>query len=651
MALLSAPRGYTSMTSTLGPIDSKELAAAWNQLLGCWSGVVTFEGIPAVRRGRSDYEHCCIGSTRMIQTRVSFSVLDDVPVVDRFFQGRLDWTVDSEVLLSMSGVILLGLSHVRSSSILPSESQQSDGDISLAVELRPPSQGSLQAAVRSAAAFECYDVHLRHDADRLTMRSVVYYPRHGYSSKILYACPHFDRVEPAASIFPEPRRCRETGSGGGIWNGCLGGSLSNASNALGLHEEAVTFIEYDLARSDLDHCHAVNLSVQLASSAAEVHVPSLMLIIVIAIISLGIASPLIFRLCLAAYHRRRASDGMAAQMTDTIGARIADDVEHKECQPKDMSSGIAFHGHASEILRVGHSEHWHVTSESLTQLKLVTSGGFGAVFRAMMHRSSPVAVKTIKEIGGVHRLQLGALKHEARILRRIRHPNIVLFQGVTTIEYENATHLALVLEWIQGGDMVDYLCRVRADNRQGDLDCLLVRLLTDASRALLYLHHQDPIVVHMDLKPETVLIEDTKPPRAKLTDFGLSALLRGEVVHAKIGTPAYMAPEVRLRQSYDASADIYSFGGVTWFCLTGTKPVYADAQKHAIALRENAVQSVALIQVCIDCLAADAGSRPRIREVHASLTSLGQTLADRADGQSRGTVSEEHVEVKTRLQL
>eukprot|EP00928_Gymnodinium_smaydae_P093012 TRINITY_DN7702_c0_g1_i3.p1 TRINITY_DN7702_c0_g1~~TRINITY_DN7702_c0_g1_i3.p1 ORF type:complete len:676 (+),score=38.52 TRINITY_DN7702_c0_g1_i3:223-2250(+) len=618
---------------------NSELASVWTKLAGCWSGVVTFKGIPAAWKRHSDYRHCCVGSTRMMETRVLFSARDGIPTVERYFKGPLKWRLDENAFLTLSGVVMRGINEIRNMSIIELDPSHVDGDIKLAVQLRQPHES--HGSFFKTTAFECHDLHVQENAERIVMRSVVHYPRERKISKVLYACPHYNGVGVAASMIPAPVGCRSIAPRSS-WIDCR--LFSNASNALNLHEEGVTTVEYELARTHSDLCRAANLSVHRAwwvqenSSSSKVHENSssstlfMTQMLALVVVSVCVCSVIFcvwsWKLYYVVRRQHVSSDAEATQAANMIGANITHDLS---IETAEASSADVFDGDFFEILACGQVEHWLVTPNVISDLVLVASGAFGAVFHGMMHRSSRVAVKTIVDTSGIHNTQLKLLQHEARILRRIRHPNVVLFQGITTVKHQGEQHLALVLEWIEGGDLSTYLRRRHWGNWQAGVECLHVRLLTDISRGLMYLHHQVPVIVHMDLKPENVLVEDVKPPRAKLTDFGFSMLLCGESFYSKRGTSAYMAPEVASRQAYEVSADMYSFGAIMWFVLTGTTLPIDDPQHQAFTLHEDSVQPAALVELCSACLNVRAEARPCIADAHALLTDLAKTVETRRE--------------------
>uniref|UniRef100_A0A6B2LDG9 Protein kinase domain-containing protein n=1 Tax=Arcella intermedia TaxID=1963864 RepID=A0A6B2LDG9_9EUKA len=100
-------------------------------------------------------------------------------------------------------------------------------------------------------------------------------------------------------------------------------------------------------------------------------------------------------------------------------------------------------------------------------------------------------------------------------------------------------------------------------------------ILQDICSALVYLHNNDPQILHLDLKPENVLISGIKDTRAVLCDFGLSETKKesaSKSVRVTGGTFFYMAPDYQLYKTVTHKADIFSLGIMMWEMLSYELP-------------------------------------------------------------------------------
>ena len=150
------------------------------------------------------------------------------------------------------------------------------------------------------------------------------------------------------------------------------------------------------------------------------------------------------------------------------------------------------------------------------------AGTFGVVHGAS-YLGTPVAVKVSRgaEVQD-HARHLIALTNELRILRHIRHPNIVLFHGACLLA--GGGGLAVILERVTGQRCDDF-CAMPASIAPPSHR---LQVLMDICRAVCYLHGQDPVIIHGDLKPSNIMVQlgsASVRPRAILLDFGLSRLL------------------------------------------------------------------------------------------------------------------------------
>ncbi len=194
-------------------------------------------------------------------------------------------------------------------------------------------------------------------------------------------------------------------------------------------------------------------------------------------------------------------------------------------------------------------------------------GGMGVVFLATdVTLERPVAVKVIHPDLVVNRALATRFLTEARLVARIRHPNIVVIHAAG----DASGHLFYVMDFHQGETLRQ---RLRREHRLPP--DVAVSIAADLALALDAAAAAG--VVHRDLKPENILLEGPPDaPRALLADFGIARLVDGvdgpTGPSAVMGTPAYMSPEQAAGEGIDTRSDLYSLGIVTYEMLAGEPP-------------------------------------------------------------------------------
>jgi len=128
------------------------------------------------------------------------------------------------------------------------------------------------------------------------------------------------------------------------------------------------------------------------------------------------------------------------------------------------------------------------------------------------------------------------------------------------------------MEYAKGGSLHSLI-----HEKQATLDInLIIKILKQIARALVYLHSSKPPIIHRNLNPKNIVLD--RACNAKLTDFGLAK----EIIPNSIlstsgkGTLRYMAPEQVAARPTEKS-DVYTFGIILWELLTRNLP-YPDAK-------------------------------------------------------------------------
>ncbi|CAI5950061.1 unnamed protein product [Closterium sp. NIES-65] len=194
----------------------------------------------------------------------------------------------------------------------------------------------------------------------------------------------------------------------------------------------------------------------------------------------------------------------------------------------------------------------------------VGAGSFGTVYRAEW-AGCDVAVKVLIN-QDMQEEQLLEFKREVVIMRRLRHPNIVLFMGAVT----KPPHLSILTEFLSRGSLFRLLHRPGA--KETLKEDRRIRMAMDIARGINYLHHCTPMIVHRDLKTPNLLVD--KNFTVKVCDFGLSRNKNSTFLSSKsgAGTPEWMAPEVLRNEPSNEKSDVYSFGVILWELVTLLQP-------------------------------------------------------------------------------
>ncbi|RDX98674.1 putative serine/threonine-protein kinase SIS8, partial [Mucuna pruriens] len=202
--------------------------------------------------------------------------------------------------------------------------------------------------------------------------------------------------------------------------------------------------------------------------------------------------------------------------------------------------------------------HW----EDLQLREEIGQGSYAVVYHGIWN-ASDVAVKVYFGNGYTEKI-LQDYRKEIDIMKRLRHPNVLLFMGAVY----SPERLAIVTELLPRGSLFKNLHK---NNQTLDIRKRL-RMALDVARGMNYLHHRNPPIVHRDLKSSNLLVD--KNWTVKVGDFGLSRLKNETLLTTKSGrgTPQWMAPEVLRNEPSNEKSDVFSFGVILWELITQSIP-------------------------------------------------------------------------------
>ncbi|KAH7553821.1 hypothetical protein JRO89_XS12G0061500 [Xanthoceras sorbifolium] len=248
-----------------------------------------------------------------------------------------------------------------------------------------------------------------------------------------------------------------------------------------------------------------------------------------------------------------------------------------------------------KYLKVSYAELLKAT-EGFSSANLIGIGGYGFVYKGSLgQEEASVAVKVLDL------QQRGASKSfvaECEALRCIRHRNLVkLITSCSSVDMKGNDFKALVYKFMSNGSLEDWLHQKEDEQHQRPNLTIMQRLsiAIDVANALDYLHHHcHTCIVHCDLKPSNVLLDDDMV--AHVSDFGLARLLHNNSqdqtsTSGLKGSIGYVAPEYAVTGEVSTSGDVYSFGIVLLEIFTGRRPTH-DMFSEGLSLHNYAKKAI-----------------------------------------------------------
>ncbi|XVF29211.1 hypothetical protein REPUB_Repub15cG0101100 [Reevesia pubescens] len=214
---------------------------------------------------------------------------------------------------------------------------------------------------------------------------------------------------------------------------------------------------------------------------------------------------------------------------------------------------------------------------------LIGKGGFGSVYKGTFSANdngsySSNTTLAVKVLDLQISKAIQSYLTECEALRNVRHRNLVkIITSCSSIDHKGDQFKALVMDFMPNGNLDKWL--YPEDVESGLCLTLQQRLnvTIDVASAMDYLHNDcEPPVVHCDLKPANVLLDENMA--AHVGDFGLARFLSQNPSQAESstmgvkGSIGYIAPEYGLGSKASTSGDVYSFGILLLEMFIAKKP-------------------------------------------------------------------------------
>ncbi len=242
--------------------------------------------------------------------------------------------------------------------------------------------------------------------------------------------------------------------------------------------------------------------------------------------------------------------------------------------------------------------------------ELINSGGMAEIWLVTDGRGKPFALRKLKRELRFNLLARRRFVRGCEVLSKLNESEFI----VGYVEHGRADGiLYMVMDYVEAANLKELFARqdpILAEN--------VAQILIDMAAGLEHVHESG--FMHLDFKPENVLV--TRNGNVRLIDFDLALPIPEKPVKLSKnpGTPGYMSPEQLKREPVDPRADIFAFGVSAYELVTNHKPFPGETPAEILAaqmdnstpvpVREhNPEIPVALEKVILKCLAREPDRR------------------------------------------
>jgi len=205
--------------------------------------------------------------------------------------------------------------------------------------------------------------------------------------------------------------------------------------------------------------------------------------------------------------------------------------------------------------------------------ELLNSGGMAEIWLVIDGRNRPYALRRLRSALRFNLLERRRFMRGCEVLSQLNQSEYI----VGYVEHGKCEGtLYLLMDYLEAENLRQLVTRqdpILAEN--------VAQILIDMALGLADVHESG--YMHLDFKPENVLV--TRNGNVRLIDFDLAQPIpeKPKKMSRNPGTPAYMAPEQLQRKPIDPRADIFAYGVAAYELLTNQKPFDGETPAEILA--------------------------------------------------------------------
>ncbi|XP_069083259.1 striated muscle preferentially expressed protein kinase isoform X2 [Pleurodeles waltl] len=160
-------------------------------------------------------------------------------------------------------------------------------------------------------------------------------------------------------------------------------------------------------------------------------------------------------------------------------------------------------------------------------------------------------------------------RREMTIFSELNHERVVYFHDA----FEKKSAIIIIMELCSPEELLDRMAK-KPSVCESEIRSYMRQILEGIN----YLHQRN--ILHLDIKPENILMADTISEQIRICDFGNAQKITvGEAQYVQYGTPEFVAPEIVNQLPVSTVTDVWPVGVIAYLCLTGISPFVGENDK------------------------------------------------------------------------